>query len=92
MRTGKTMFRAFLARLASGGFGAGLRALLFLFFFDITPLLQRQIERFPPGEESSANPTIGRLIGRIAVSQAGVKQDFPRIFWMPWRGFALAAG
>jgi hypothetical protein len=70
--TGKTMFRAFLTRLASGGFGADSCALLFLLFFDITPLLQRQIERFPPGEESSANPTIGRLAGRIAAGQAGV--------------------
>jgi hypothetical protein len=30
------MFRAFLARLASGGFGAGLRARLFRFFLDTT--------------------------------------------------------
>ena len=60
MRTGKAMFRAFLARLASGGFCAGLRARLFLFFFDITPLQKRQVERFPARRRVVRQPTTGR--------------------------------
>jgi hypothetical protein len=72
VRTGKAMFRAFLAQLASGGFGAGLRALLFLFFFDKTHPEHCDAERIPAPEDQSAIPEAGRLTGRIAAGQAGV--------------------